>query len=123
MDIYEYSKDEFGYWRVREYKNAAIFSYEPHRSHARVSAIRLGVTRAHHARVTKWQDIHFHLREHLTPELLDSPHRQQLLKIGDDFFDVCGTQEHIGYSRRKSVTYFLRYLEHRQENLIDAMLA
>jgi hypothetical protein len=122
MDICEYSKDELGYWRYRKYKNAVVFNSELNHSHSNISIIRLGLTRSHRARITEWKDIHWHLREYLTPELRDQPHRHRLLKIGADFFDICDTQEHIGYSRRKTVTYFLRYLENRQESLIDMML-
>ena len=122
MDICEYAKDNYGHWQYRKHRNVAVFRLDLHKSHAQTSTIRLGLTRAFGARATNWRDIHFHLREYLTPELLDQSGHQRLIKIGGDFFGVCDEQDRIDYSRRKIKTYFLRYLEHKAANLIDAMI-
>jgi hypothetical protein len=122
MDICEYVKDEYGYWQYREWRNVAVFHLDLHKSHIQTSTIRLGRTRAFGARVTDWRDIHFHFTEYLTPELLNQSGHNHLVKIGEDFFGVCDECDRIDYNRRKIKTYFLRYLEHKSANLIDAML-
>lgn len=98
-----------------------VFHLNLHQSHTETSTIRIGATRAFGARVGKWRDINFHLREFLTPELIEQPGCNRLLKIRDDFFVVCDEHERLDYSRRKIKTYFMRYLEHKTGNLIDAM--
>lgn len=122
MDICEYEKDECGHWRYREYRRPAVFSAVLHKSHFETSTIKLGLTKAFRARVTEWKDIHYHLVDYLTPELLDQSRHSRLLKIGDDFFGVCDELEQTDYRRRKTRTYFLRYLEQKTPNLIDAMI-
>ena len=122
MDICEYEKDGYGYWAYRELRRAAVFHLDLHKSHTETSTIRIGATRAFGARVGKWKDINFHLREFLTPELIEQPGCNRLLKIRDDFFVVCGEYERLDYSRRKIKTYFMRYLEHRKSSVIDILL-
>lgn len=122
MDIYEYEKDDYGYWQYRELRRAVVLHLDLHKSHTETSTIRIGATKAFGARVGEWQDIHFHLRAFLTPELIEQPGCNRLLKIRDDFFVVYDEHERLDYSRRKIKTYFMRYLEHKTGNLIDAML-
>jgi len=122
MDICEYEKDDYGYWVYRELRRTAVFHLDLHKSHTETSTIRIGATRAFGARVSKWRDINFHLRAYLTPELIEQPGCNRLLKIRDDFFVVYDEHERLDYSRRKIKTYFMRYLEHKTGNLIDAML-
>lgn len=123
MDIYEYGKNDYGYWQYRKLRRAVVLHLDLHKSHTETSTIRIGATKAFGARVGKWQDIHFHLRVFLTPELIEQPGRNRLLKIRDDFFVVYDEHERLDYSRRKIKTYFMRYLEHKTGNLIDAMLS
>ena len=122
MDIYEYEKDDYGYWQYRELRRAVVLHLDLHKSHTETSTIRIGATKAFGARVGEWQDIHFHLRAFLTPELIEQPGCNRLLKIRDDFFVLYDEHERLDYSRRKIKTYFMRYLEHKTGNLIDAML-
>lgn len=122
MVIHEYEKDKYGYWRYREYRRPAVFSAVLHKSHFETSTIKLGLTKAFRARVTEWKDIHYHLVDSLTPELLDQSGHSRMLKIGEDFFGVCDELEQVDYQRRKTRTYFLRYLEYKSANLIDAMI-
>lgn len=122
MDICEYVKDAYGFWQYREFRGAIVFEQDLHRIYSKISSIRLGLTSTYRVRVTKWQDIHFHLREYLTPKLLDQHEHNHMFKIGDDFFIVCDEQEHITH-RRKTKTFFMRYLEPKTTNIIDLMLS
>lgn len=122
MDICEYKKDDYGYWAYRELRRTAVFHLDLHKSHTETSTIRIGATRTFGARVGKWRDINFHLRAHLTPELIERSGCNRLLKIRDDFFVVYDEHERLDYNRRKIKTYFMRYLEHREPSVIDILL-
>lgn len=100
----------------------AVFEASLYQSHLQPSYIRIGLTRAYKARVTEWRDIHAHLVGSLTHALLNQSTNSRLLKIGNDFFDVCDEVISVDYSRRKRNTFFLRYLEFKTDNVIDILI-